>query len=117
MSARPWVGCIQRVGWAGLVAAVAVVVALAWAPGRALAGRVRFGNQVGGVVIDTDGILRAASVDELNQLAKARAEQLRQLPDDVNVATPLRKVSLRRLQAELMARKEKAQMPLVTEEM
>src|SRR5262245_20792095 len=76
-----------------------------------------FGNAVGGVVVDTDGILRTASVDELNQLAKARAEQLKRLPDDLNVATPLRKVSLRRLQEEFAARKAKAQMPLFTEEM
>src|SRR5207237_270215 len=57
------------------------------------------------------------NVDELNQLAKARAEQLKRLPDDLKEAAPLRKVSLRRLQEEFTARKEKGQTPLFTEEM
>src|SRR4051812_25602110 len=111
MSARKW-------GLANVVAMTTLaVVSAGWPSGHAVAQNIRFGNQVGGVVVDTDGILKAANVDELNQLAKARAEQLKRLPDDLQEPSPLRKLSLRRLQEEFIARKEKAQTPLFTEEM
>src|SRR5262245_25243944 len=109
----------QVLAWAKL-AAVMGLIALGAGPlgGRALAQRGNFfGNSVGGVVVDAEGILRTANVDELNQLAKARAEQLKRLPDDLNVAAPLRKVSLRGLQEQFAARKAKGQTPLFTEEM
>ena len=107
--------CARRAKFA-VVASLAVVT-VGWSSGRATAQNVRFGNQVGGVVVDAEGILRTANVDELSQLAKARSEQLKRLPDDLNVAAPLRKVSLRRLQEEFTARKEKGQTPLFTEDM
>ncbi len=114
MSRRKWV-C-----W-GQFAAVASVMAVAAVWSLTARGQNNnngfFGNAVGGVVVDAEGILRSATVDEMNRLAKFRVEQIKQLPDDMGVVTPLRKVSLRRLQEEFLARKEKAQMPLFTEEM
>src|SRR5262249_45448172 len=109
----------QLIYWVKL-AAVAGLIALGAGPfaDRAHAQRnAFFGNQVGGVVVDTEGILRSANVDELNQLAKARAEQLKRVPEDFHAAAPLRKVSLRRLQEEFAARKAKGQTPLFTDEM
>jgi hypothetical protein len=91
-----------------------MIVSLAWSL-TALGG---FGNSaVGGVVVDTNGVLRFATVDEIGGLVKMRAEQIKRLPEDIGVATPLRKVSLRRLLEEFLARKEKTQTPLFTEDM
>ncbi len=112
---------MSRCKWVrwGQFAAIASVMAVAamWSLTARGGNNGFFGSAVGGVVVDTTGILRAASVDEMNKLARFRAEQLKRLPEDMNVATPLRKVSLRRLQEEFLARKEKAQTPLFTEEM
>ncbi|MGE0760946.1 MAG: DUF1598 domain-containing protein [Pirellulaceae bacterium] len=57
-----------------------------------------FRNQVGGVSIDTNGLLKNAEVKDVHAL---RAEMLRELaavPDDLNRFSELRKVSLRKLQ-------------------
>src|SRR5262245_2140609 len=100
------------------VAASVMVVAAMWSwTARGGNNNGFFGSAVGGVVVDTNGVLRAATVDETNKLSKARAEQAKQMPQDMGVATQWRKVSLRRLQEEFLARKEKAQSPLFTEEM
>jgi hypothetical protein len=96
-----------------LAAGAAWSLSTAWAGGGGFFG----GGAVGGVIVDTDGVLRAAKVDEMNKLLAARQKQLTELPGDLNVATPLRKVSLRRLQEEYLSRKAKAQTPLITEDM
>src|SRR5690242_12562732 len=111
MSTRKWVH------WAKFAAVASLVLAVGWPLERASAQFGRFGSAVGGVVVDADGILRGATVDEMNRLGKLRAEQVKRLPDDMGGATALRKVSLRRLQEEFAARKEKGQTPLFTEEM
>ena len=105
----------QKIAATRLIAALVVVVVAAQSLPTAW-GQV-FGSAVGGVVVDTNGILRTATVDEMKLLAKARAEQLKSLPADVNVASPLRKVSLRRLQEEFASRKEAGQKPLFTHDM
>jgi hypothetical protein len=112
MSRRKWVRWAQAAA-VGYVA----IVAVAWSLTTLAGFNGNFGSAVGGVVVDTGGILRSATVDETSKLAKFRAEQVKQIPQDMNVATPLRKVSLRRLMEEFQARKEKAQTPLFTEEM
>jgi hypothetical protein len=104
-----------RLGQLAAVASLVVVWSLQSAHGQQFPGQ--FQSAVGGVMVDTEGILRTATVDEMNALAKVRGEQLKRLPDDLNVAAPLRKVSLRRLQEEFAARKEKGQTPLFTDEM
>jgi hypothetical protein len=56
---------------------------------------------VGGVSIDTDGVLRNARTDELGVLSKLRQRSLEQIPADLNPAVEMRKISLRRLEAVL----------------
>lgn len=58
-------------------------------------------SAVGGVSIDTDGVLRNAKTDELGALSKARNQSLEKIPGDLDAAVSLRKVSLRRLEAAL----------------
>lgn len=53
---------------------------------------------VGGVSIDTDGLLSAARTDDLGSLAKLRTQSLEKIPGDLNAAVAMRKISLRRLE-------------------
>ncbi len=98
--------------------------AVAWALGLSLviagysyAGVSNFGSQVGGVAVDASGALSNATVDGTRELIKARAEFLERVNEDVNQASPLRKVSLKKLETTLRKRQAAAQMPLVTEDM
>lgn len=54
---------------------------------------------VGGISINTDGILDNAKPDALGQLAKLRAESMTKAPGELNAAAPRREISLRRLEA------------------
>jgi hypothetical protein len=54
---------------------------------------------VGGVAIDTQGLLANVQTDALGQLAKIRAEAMQKIPAGINEFADLRKVSLRRLEA------------------
>ena len=56
-------------------------------------------RSVGGISIDTNGLLQNATRDDVGALSKLRLEALDRIPADLNAATPLRKVSLRRLEA------------------
>ncbi|MBN2476785.1 MAG: DUF1598 domain-containing protein [Pirellulales bacterium] len=56
-------------------------------------------RSVGGVSIDADGLLQNATVDQLGALSQLRARAMQEIPDELNGATELRKVSLRRLEA------------------
>jgi hypothetical protein len=56
---------------------------------------------VGGVSIDTDGLLSGAQTDALGALAKLRVQDLEKIPGDLNAAVEMRKISLRRLEAVL----------------
>jgi hypothetical protein len=58
-------------------------------------------SAVGGVSIDTDGLLNTARTDDLGILAKVRKQSLDTILGDLNDAVPMRKVSLRRLDAAL----------------
>ncbi len=64
----------------------------------ALAGNYRIGA-VGGVVIQIDGVVRDATVDQRTALAKLRREEFQQPPSDLNRAVEIRKISLRALEA------------------
>ncbi len=55
-------------------------------------------RSVGGVAIDSEGILENVQTDALGQLSKLRVEALHKTPADLNVLTNLRKISLRRLE-------------------
>src|SRR5574340_942546 len=56
---------------------------------------------VGGIAIDTDGILQNATADDRAKLANLRAEALQEIPGDLGQWTELRKVSLASLEAAL----------------
>ena len=62
---------------------------------------VGFGYQraVGGISINADGLLENAGTESQGKLAKLRAEMMHKLPADLNASVPLRKISLRRLDA------------------
>ncbi len=53
-----------------------------------------FGNAVGGVAVDADGVLRAMSVDESGKLREARREALQQLDGQLAKPTKMRMISL-----------------------
>lgn len=54
---------------------------------------------VGGISVDADGLLENATLDWMGKLSRYRTEALEQIPHELNEAAPLRKVSLRRLEA------------------
>jgi hypothetical protein len=54
-------------------------------------------SAVGGVMIDAQGVLNNASVDQTGRLQRLMAENTKPAPGDMNLAVELRKVSLRRL--------------------
>jgi len=56
-------------------------------------------QQVAGVWIDADGILRNIERDEMHKLRELMRSSLKEVPGELNQATPLRKISLRRLEA------------------
>ncbi len=98
------------------LAAMLAVLGVGLAAWNMRAGVVRTGA-VGGVTIDTDGVLKMATVDQTEKVVQVRQQALQRLPSSLNQASPLRKISLRRLQEAIAARRAKVQMPLVTEEM
>lgn len=54
---------------------------------------------VGGISIDTNGVLANAEIDVAGKLSQLRAKALAKVPDELNQTTELRKISLRRLDA------------------
>ncbi len=98
------------------LAAMLAVLGVGLAAWNLQAGRFRTGA-VGGVMVDAQGVLQMASVDQTEKVVQARQQALRRLPSSLNQPSPLRKISLRRLQEAIAARRAKVQMPLVTEEM
>jgi len=55
-------------------------------------------SAVGGISVDANGLLENAEVDQLGELSRIRSRALEPIPGNLNQATPLRKVSLRRLE-------------------
>jgi hypothetical protein len=55
-------------------------------------------SAVGGVSIDAEGLVNAATIDNMNKLGDLRREDLEKIPGDLNGATEMRKISLRRLE-------------------
>lgn len=84
---------------------LALLSAVAWlglsplAAAQQNGGTVGFIAQpVGGVLVDTNGVLANAEVDALGGLQRLRNELMQELPGDLRAPSPLRKVSLRRLE-------------------
>ncbi|HEX4149361.1 MAG TPA: DUF1598 domain-containing protein, partial [Pirellulales bacterium] len=67
------------------------------------------GGSVGGVQIDPAGLLKNATLAQVNALEQLRQASLEPIPGDLKRPTELRKVSLRRLEAELAAREKAGQ--------
>ena len=67
------------------------------------------GNNVGGVFIDTNGVLVNAERDNLNKLRKLRVQGMGDVPGDLNRPAELRKVSLRGLSAAIEESRQKNQ--------
>ena len=56
---------------------------------------------VGGVSINTDGVLSLARTEDLDTLSKLRQQSLEKIPAELNPAVEMRKISLRRLEAQI----------------
>ncbi len=84
-----------------ICAAAAVIASAsgAWAQYGAI-------RQVGGVWINAEGLLRNIETDETDQLRALREKALEPLPGGLQAACPLRKISLRRLEAAITAQLE-----------
>jgi hypothetical protein len=54
---------------------------------------------VGGVAIDPNGLLQNAALDDLGELNKLRLQSMQQIPSQLGKKVPMRKVSLRGLEA------------------
>ena len=57
------------------------------------------GSIVGGVFVDPDGLCAEASRKEMQEIGRTLARLLEPIPDDLNRPTPIRKISLRKLDA------------------
>ncbi len=84
-------------------ALAALVVLIAAGTARAQFGGIQ--QQVGGVWIGTDGVLRNREKDETSKVREAWAKALRAVPADLKVAG-LRKISLRRLAAAIVEQRK-----------
>ncbi|MDA7978623.1 MAG: DUF1598 domain-containing protein [Pirellulales bacterium] len=102
---------LQRAGFVCVVA-IAMFSMPQVCAGQLLGG----GSAVGGVQIDSDGVLRNATVQETKVLRENREALLKSLPDDL-AHGGIRRISLNRLQAAIRERVEAGASPVVTEEM
>jgi len=62
-------------------------------------GGAAFTRAVGGISVDAKGMLDSAAVDSMGTLSRLRGGSLEKIPAELNEVVPLRKVSLRRLEA------------------
>jgi hypothetical protein len=72
---------------------------------------------VGGVLVDANGVLTAPQRDDFGRLRELRQQIMRDVPADVKQVSPMRMVSLRALEEAIAQRKQKAEMPMLTDEM
>jgi hypothetical protein len=99
----------------GLVVVNALLVDSPVAPKRQSGGCFLGGSQgVGGIAIDPSGTLSNAVQGDTKQLHDLRAQALKDVPGDIKAAAPLRKISLRRLEAAIAASKKSGE-PLPNE--
>src|SRR5688572_8915827 len=94
------------------VLAALALLPLAVAP-NAHAQFVSTQRSVGGVWIDTEGALATSQVDQTQKLRELMHKALGQAPGDLNQFNPLRKISLRQLEAALIEHQDgKRPMPI-----
>ncbi len=82
-------------------AVLGLLVVMAVAMLQPAANAQSFTNEraVGGISIDTDGVLNNATVDDLGMLSRFWKQHMGEVPAELAGTTPLRKVSLRGLEA------------------
>ena len=68
-------------------------------------------RSVGGIFVDLNGILDIAAPDDLGKLSRLRAEGIDEIPAELAGGAPLRKISLRRLEAAIQAHKGEELLP------
>ncbi len=88
----------------GLACAALVLVMLFSSSALAQTGGYYFGSGgsvVGGVEINADGSLRTGTSEKMKEVGKTLAKLLEPISTDLNVQVPVRKISLKRLDAEL----------------
>jgi hypothetical protein len=91
----------------GLVVVNALLVDSPVAPKRQSGGCFLGGSQgVGGIAIDPSGTLSNAAQGDTKHLHDLRAQALKDVPGDLKAPAPLRKISLRRLEAAIAASKK-----------
>lgn len=66
---------------------------------------------VGGVLVDAEGVVARAEIEEEGRVRAAWQSAMRPLPPELSRTSPLRKVSLRRLEAALVAQVAKKEPP------
>ena len=92
---------VRRLGLFFLIALLACAVAIQ--TDESFAQLVGFQQAVGGISIRPDGLVENATVETLGNVRKARERLLGEPPADLKGRTPLRKISLRKLDAALAA--------------
>ncbi|MGL4594998.1 MAG: DUF1598 domain-containing protein [Thermoguttaceae bacterium] len=65
------------------------------------------GSVVGGVEVDAEGVLRTAPRKEMEGVGRIMKKLLEPIPADLDQATPIRKISLKKLDADIRALVEK----------
>ncbi len=65
-------------------------------------------NQVGGVMVDAEGVVNHVALDDLGRLGAARRRAMQSLDDDLARPAELRKISLRRLMQAIRENQHKA---------
>ena len=99
----------------GLIVLNALLVDSPVAPMRQSGGCLLGGGQgVGGIAIDPSGTLTNAVLGDTKKLHDLRAQVLKDVPGDIKAPAPLRKISLRRLEAAI-AKSKKSGDPLADE--
>ncbi len=95
---RTFIPTISYITWRMTLPLVVLVVFVA-SSSESNAQVVERGRSVGGISIDADGVLESARVDDLGRLSRIRTASLEEIPAELLGAVPLRKVSLRKLEA------------------
>jgi len=93
MSSRTFVRALNR----GLIIVATTALCAAFFS-TSWAGNFRFGS-VGGVVIKVDGVVQNATAEQIASLAKMRRAELKTPGPEINKAVPIRKISLKALEA------------------
>jgi hypothetical protein len=83
------------------VVALGITVTIISSPGAVHAQF--YQRAVGGISINSNGLIELASVDHIGKLSAERAKLIKGAPEDINAAASLRKVSLRGLEEAIEA--------------